>query len=186
MNDSEIIELYWNRMESAIIHTAEKYSSYCRSISMNILNNSADAEECVNDTYLHAWNAIPPNRPSVFRTWLGKITRNLSIDRYKKSISQKRGGYEIELLLSELENCIPDTNNVENRMEDLEIAHLISVFLRSIKEESRLVFIRRYFYCDSVIQIANRFNMSESKVKSSLFRTRKALKSHLEKEGISI
>jgi RNA polymerase sigma-70 factor (ECF subfamily) len=186
MEDSQIIELYWSRSEAAISYTAEKYSAYCRSISMNILDNSQDADECVNDTYLHAWNAIPPNRPSMLRIWLGKITRNLSLDRYKRLRAQKRGGSEVELLLSELEDCIPNASSTEKRLEDLEIAQLISAFLRNTGEVNRLVFLRRYFYGDSIQQIANRFDMSESKVKSSLFRTRNALKSCLENEGVSI
>ncbi|HEX3027792.1 MAG TPA: RNA polymerase sigma factor [Clostridia bacterium] len=186
MEDSAIIELYWNRSETAISRTAEKYSSYCRRISMNILNNCEDADECVNDTYLHAWNAIPPNRPSVLRTWLGRITRNLSLDRYRKSRMQKRGCNEIELLFSELESCIPDTGSIGKSMEDSEIAQLISAFLKNNTEDNRLVFLRRYYYGDSILQIAERFEMSESKVKSILFRTRKVLKTYLEKEGVTI
>lgn len=186
MKDSKIIDLYWNRSESAISHTAEKYGSYCKSISINILRNSQDADECVNDTYLHTWNAIPPNRPLIFRTWLGKVTRNLSLDRYKKIRAQKRGGNQTELLFSELEACIPDKFNTEKTLEDLEIARLISDFLINSSKENRLIFLRRYFYGDSILQIAKRFIISESKVKSSLFRTRNALKSYLEKEGVSI
>lgn len=186
MEDIQIIELYWSRMETAISFTAEKYSNYCRSISMNILNNQGDADECVNDTYLHAWNAIPPNRPSVLRTWLGKITRNLSLDRYRKLKTQKRGGDNVELLFSELESCIPDANSIQSKLEDLETAQLISIFLRNSKKEDRLVFLRRYFYGDSIHQITERFDMSGGRVKSSLFRTRKALKKYLEKEGVSI
>lgn len=186
MEDSQIIELYWNRSETAISQTAKKYGNYCKSIAMNILVNIEDADECVNDTYLHVWNAIPPNRPSFFRTWLGKITRNLSLDRYKKNRAQKRGGGEIELLFSELEACIPDIHNIEKEMEDLAVAQHISDFLRNSSKENRLIFLRRYFYGDSVLQIAGRFEISESKVKSSLFRTRNALKKYLMKEGVPI
>lgn len=184
MDDSEIIELYWQRNETAISHTAMKYGIYCKNISMNILASNEDSDECVNDTYLHTWNAIPPNRPSVFRTWLGRITRNLSLDRYKLMTAKKRGGENMELLLSELEACIPCTSNVEKRIEDGEVAKIINSFLMNISKDNRLIFVRRYFYGDSVLQIAQRYKLSESKIKSSLFRTRNALKNHLDKEGV--
>ena len=186
MEDSKIIELYWQRSEDAIQHTADKYGGYCKAISVNILQNQQDADECVSDTYLHAWNAIPPNRPSAFRVWLGRITRNLSLDRLKRAAAQKRGGGEMELLLSELEGCVPAPGGVERTMEDQEIAQLISVFLRQQKQLSRLIFLRRYYYADSVQQIALRFGLSQSNVKSTLFRTRNALKLFLESQGVSL
>ncbi len=186
MEDHKIIDLYWQRSENAIGETSAKYGGYCKSISVNILQSNEDAEECVNDTYLHAWRAIPPDRPSAFRVWLGRITRNLSLDRYKRARAQKRGGGEVELLLSELEGCIPAPGGVEKTLEDREIAALIGRFLQGQKQLSRLVFLRRYYYADSVGQIARRFGMGESGVKSNLFRTRNALKAYLESEGIAL
>lgn len=186
MEDSKIIDLYFNRTESAISETSLKYGNYLECISWNILSNSEDAAECVNDTYLHAWNAIPPNRPSAFRVWLGTITRNLSFDRYKKLRAQKRDCSRAELLLSELSECIPAPVNIEKVMEDQEIAQLISGFLQRLKQENRIIFLRRYWFGDSIAQISQRFYISESKVKSSLFRTRKLLRRYLEKEGVNI
>lgn len=186
MEDSKIIDLYFNRSETAITETSLKYGNYLGCISRNILYNNEDAAECVNDTYLHAWNAIPPSRPSAFRIWLGTITRNLSFDRYKKQRAQKRGRNEAELLLSELSECIPAPANIEKAMEDQEIAQLISGFLQKQSQENRIIFLRRYWYGDSILQISRRFSISESKVKSSLFRTRNLLRRYLEKEGVNL
>jgi RNA polymerase sigma-70 factor (ECF subfamily) len=184
MEDSNIIELYFNRSENAISETSLKYGNYLGSISINILRSYEDAAECVNDTYLHAWNAIPPSRPSAFRVWLGTITRNLSFDRYKKFRAQKRGKNETELLLSELAKCIPAPCSVEKELEDNEIAQIVSGFLKAQRQENRIIFLRRYWYGDSIAQIAKIFDVSESKVKSSLFRTRNQLRRYLEKEGV--
>lgn len=186
MEDSKIIELYWSRCESAISETSVKYGTYLRGISMNILYSYEDAEECVNDTYMRTWDSIPPNRPSVLRAWLSRITRNLSIDRYKAKVSQKRGGNETELIFSELEGCISSPNTTDKEMENKELANLINSFLRQQTAENRVFFVRRYYYGDAVKQIAERFNIKEGKVKSSLFRTRKALKAYFDKEGVSI
>jgi len=186
VEDTEIIELYWQRSESAIEETAGKYGNYCKSIAHNILQNREDTEECVNDTWLHTWNAIPTERPYEFRTWLGRIARNLAFDRYRKITAKKRGGKEMDVLLSELEDCIPSTHSVEKELEDAELAAFINRFLKKQKKENRIIFMRRYYYSDSVKQIAERFEISESKVKSSLFRTRNGLKKYLEKEGITI
>ncbi len=184
MEDSNIIELYFSRCEHAIAATSEKYGNYLGYISMNILHNREDAAECVNDTYLHTWNAIPPKRPSAFRAWLGTITRNLSFDRYKHANAKKRGGTEMELILSELGECIPSSANVERTVEDKEIARLINCFLRNQKPENCMIFVRRYWYGDSIAKISERFLISDSKIKSSLFRTRKLLRLHLEREGV--
>lgn len=186
MEDSKIIELYFSRSEHAISETSAKYGNYLVCISRNILHNNEDAAECVNDTYLHTWNAIPPNQPSAFRVWLGKITRNLSIDCYKKKKTLKRGGNETNLLFSELEDCIPAPNNVEKIFEDNEIAKLISLFLRNQKPENRIIFLRRYWYGEQIARISERFSISESKIKSSLFRTRNQLRLFLEKEGVNL
>jgi len=186
MDDEMIISLYWERSESAISETDKKYGGYCTKIAMNILHNKEDSEECVNDAYLKAWNAIPPQRPMIFMSFLGRITRNLSLDKYKERRAQKRGGDKIELLLSELKNCVPSNADVEAEYEAGIIAKAINIFLDSIDLESRAVFVRRYWYADPVGLIAERFDMSESKVKSMLFRTRKKLKTYLEKEEVNI
>lgn len=186
MEDTDIIELYWQRSERAIQETDGKYGSYCKSIVHNILQNREDTEECVNDTWLHTWNAIPTERPYEFRTWLGRIARNLAFDRYRKITAKKRGGREMDVLMSELEDCIPSAQTVEKEIEDAELASLINRFLEQQKKENRMIFVRRYYYSDSVKQIAEQFGISESKVKSSLFRTRNGLREYLEKEGIVI
>ena len=186
MDDNIILDLYWARSESAISETAQKYGGYCTKIAMNILQNSEDTEECVNDTYLKTWNAIPPQRPTIFSSFLGKIIRNLSLNKYKEQRAKKRGGYEVVLLLDELEDCVPSGNRVEYEYEVGVIAQTIDRFLHSIDAESRIVFVRRYWYVDSIRSIAARFQMSESKVKSMLFRTRSKLRIYLEKEGIAI
>ena len=184
MDDKLIIDLYWARSESAVSKTAEKYGNYCFSIAVNILQNQADAEECVNDTYLKAWEAIPPQRPGILGSFLGKITRNLALNKYQEQRTKKRGGGEVSLLLSELEDCIPSLSTVESEHDSNIVVEAINSCLISMNSESRNVFVRRYWYADPVKAIAARFQMSESKVKSMLFRARKTLKAHLEKEGV--
>lgn len=185
MEDKVIVDLFWKRSEIAISETQKKYNSYCYSIANNILKNYSDAQECVNDTYHAAWNSIPPTRPTVFKTFLGRITRNISLDRYDYNTAKKRNG-EFDILLSELEQCIPAKNNVEKEYFDGEIPKLISDFLREETKEKRTLFIRRYWYSDSIKEIANLYGFSESKVKSILLRLRMKLKDYLEKEGINI
>lgn len=186
MDDNKIIELYLNRIESAITETAGKYGHFLHTISMNIVHSHEDAEECVNDTYLHTWKSIPPTKPLSLKAYLGAIVRNLSLDCYKKRYAAKRASGEFSLLLSELEDCIPTLSTPEKELESKEIAHQISLFLRKLPQEKRLLFIRRYYYCDDIKNLAKRFGFSESKVKSSLFHIRKNLKNHLEKEGIYV
>lgn len=186
MEDSAIIDLYWSRDQRAIEETAGKYGSFLLSLVWNILHSRGDAEECVNDTYLRAWNAIPPARPTAFRAWLGRIARNLSLDRWKQSRTQKRGGDETEVLLGELEDCVPSLYGPEKQLEDQEIAALISGFLRRLPAESRVIFLQRYWYGRNLSDIAAERNCGVGKVKSSLFRTRKALRAYLEQEGIHL
>lgn len=186
MDDERILDLYWARSKSAIYETANKYGRYCFAIANNILQNREDAEECVNDTFLKAWEAIPPQRPSVLRVFLGKITRNLSLNAYNKQRAEKRGGDEIALLYSELEDCIPSSRDVEKEFESSLIIGTINSCLLSLDSESRMVFVRRYWYADSIKAIAAHFQMSESKVKSMLFRTRKTLRLYLEHEGVNL
>ena len=185
MEDSAIIDLYWSRDQRAIAETAGKYGSFLHHLVWNILRSQGDAEECVNDTYLRAWNAIPPARPTALRAWLGRIARNLSLDRWKASQAQKRGG-GAEVLLGELADCVPAPRSLEQHLEDQEIAALISIFLRRLPAESRVVFLRRYWYGQEIKDIAVERGCGVGKVKSSLFRARKALRAYLEEEGIAL
>lgn len=186
MKDNEIIALYWERKESAITATAEKYGSYCHTISYNILQDHSDAEECVNDTYLGAWKSMPPQRPDRLSVYLGKITRNLSINRFRQATAEKRGQGQVPLALAELEDCIPTAGGTEEIVETMTLTEALNRFLYSQPKERRSIFIRRYWYLDSIRDIAVRFDMSESKTASLLFRMRKELKHHLEKEGITL
>lgn len=184
MDDKKIIELYFDRVESAITETAAKYGHFLHTISINILQNHEDAEECVNDTYLRTWNNIPPTKPKILKSYLGAIVRNLSLDCYKKRFASKRASGEFAILLSELEDCIPAASTPEKELEDKEIVTQLSCFIRNLPQDKKLLFVRRYYYCDDIKTLAKRFDYSESKVKSTLFTLRKKLKLHLEKEGI--
>lgn len=184
MDDTQIVELYWARKESAIEETEAKYGSYCRSIAGNILQNQDDAEECVNDTWLGAWNSMPPHRPSVLSTFLGKLTRRISIDKWRRTTAKKRGDGQLPLVLAELEDCVSDGKSIEEETERKLLAEVIDAFVKSLPETEQKVFLCRYWYMDSVSAIATRFRFSESKVKSMLFRTREKLRIRLEKEGL--
>lgn len=184
MNDQQIIELFMERSESAIAQTENKYGKYCYCIAYNILRNEQDSEECVNDTYLRAWNAIPPQNPNNLAAFLGKITRNLALDKYKYNNSEKRGNGRPALALDELDECLPAENDIEKTVSDKELIAALNSFLAGLPREKRQVFVRRYWYLSSIREIAADFGMSESKTKVMLLRTRKALKSYLEKAGI--
>ena len=184
MDDLQIIELYWARSESAIAETAHKYGPYCRFIAYHILHSEEDSEECVNDTYWKAWSAMPPQRPHQLRTFLGKITRNLSLNRYEKNAAEKRGAGQVPLALEELAECVPAPDSVERAVDDLALTQLLNEFLGGLPSETRRIFLRRYWYFCSVKEIAADFGISESKVKTTLFRTRNRLKQLLEKEGV--
>lgn len=184
MDDQQIVDLFWKRQELAIDETRIKYGAYCRSIAHNILSNAEDARECENDAYLAAWNAIPPHRPEVLSTFLGKITRRIALDRWKSAHAQKRGADAVTLSLEELADCIPSGGSVSDALEARELAMLISRFLRTLPLRERQIFIRRYWYCDSISQIATLFACGESNIKMNLLRTRKKLQDHLRKEGV--
>jgi RNA polymerase sigma-70 factor (ECF subfamily) len=191
MEDNQIVDLYWERDERAISESDAKYGAFCARIAMNILDNAQDAEECVNDTYLRAWNAIPPNRPTKLGAFLGKITRNLSLDRYKAKKTAKRGNSLFLVSLDELSECVPDGSTgfgsgFDDETEARLIGECINRFLHKLSGEARDVFICRYFYSDSIGEIARRFGLSESKVKSMLHRARGKLKKSLESEGIRL
>lgn len=184
MDDKQIVELYWNRLEEAITATDKKYGRYCYSIAYNILKNKEDAEESVNDTYMAAWNAIPPRRPSALSTFLGKITRHISIDRWRARSAYKRGGGEIILALEELEDCVADMQNVEMDYERKEIVKAYVKFLDALSVTDRRVFLCRYWYVESIEAIADKFGFSQSKVKAMLHRTRAKLRKQLAEEGL--
>jgi len=185
MEDQGIVHLYIQRSQQALIETKLKYGAYCKSIVRNILSNPSDIDECENDTYLAAWNAIPPNMPRKLSVFLGRIARNIALDKYGYNTAKKRNR-EFEVILTELEECLASSNTVEKEYEAAEIANLINQFLYKVDEQSRNLFIRRYWYSDSIEELTVRFQMSSSKAKSMLFRTRNKLKVHLNQEGVQL
>lgn len=184
MEDSQIVDLYWQRREQAVLETDRKYGGYCYSVAYNILTNIEDTQECVNDTYMAAWNTIPPKRPAMLATFLGKITRHLSIDRWRERNAYKRGGGELPLALEELEQCLASPRTVEMEYARIRFAEVFNRFLAALPETERRVFLCRYWYIDPIGKIAETFGFSESKVKSMLHRTRKKLCVVLEQEGL--
>lgn len=185
MDDNRIIELYWDRSEDAITETATKYGGYCYTIAYNILSNNEDSEESVNDTWLAAWNTMPPRRPKLLAAFLGKMTRYISLDRWKNRTALKRGGGEVPLVLDELEECISGEDSVEKEYLRKEFAETLNRFLEKLSEVERKVFLCRYWYMDSIEDIADRFGFTESKVASMLHRTRGKLRKILEQEGLA-
>ncbi len=184
MDDRQIIELYNERSEAAISETADKYGRYCHYIAYNILYNDQDSEECVNDTYFKAWNTIPPQQPKKLSTYLGKITRNLALDRYKYYNREKRGAGQSSAFLEELSECVPASDNTEQSVTEKMLVESLNAFLESMPSEKRQILVRRYWYFSPISEIASDFSISESKVKSILHRVRNKLKLFLEKEGI--
>ena len=182
MEDAHIVDLFWARSEDAISETSAKYGGYCYSIAYSILANNEDAVESVNDTYLDAWNTMPPHRPTILSTFLGKITRRISIDKWRGQTAEKRGGGEIALALDELSECIPSKHSVEEELELADLAIVIDRFVMSLPLMQRRVFICRYWYLDSISTIAKQFGFSQSKVKMMLHRQRVKLLDILEKE----
>lgn len=186
MEDKQIVDLYWARSEKAISETADKYGRYCYTIAYNILHCNEDSEECVNDTYLHAWNAMPDQRPNRLSAFLGRITRNLSLKRWEKYTAKKRGAGQVPLALDELRECIPATNQTDSVADDIVLTDVLNRFLASLTAEKRNIFMRRYWYLSPVAEIASDLAISESEVKMSLLRSRNELKQLLEKEGITL
>ena len=182
MDDKSIIDLYLDRSEQAISETSVKYGKYCFSIAFNILSDKEDSEESVNDTYLAAWNNIPPRVPSILSTFLGKITRNISLNRWKSRRAYKRGGGEVPLALDELEECISTGESVEDTFEKKELLRSMNRFLDALPDTERNLFVCRYWYLDPIHDIAQRFGFTESKVTSMRHRIRGKLRKHLEKE----
>ncbi len=186
MRDDDIIDLYWARKEDAIIQTAQCYGNYCYSIAFHILHDKEDSDECVNDTWLRAWNAIPPSRPNRLSLFLGTITRNLSFDRWKARNTLKRGRGCMELALDELMECVPSGNSTEEAVEALELERLINAFLHTLPEKECNVFLRRYWYVEEYSEIAKKYHMNLNTVKTSLFRTRAKLRDYLQREGVTV
>ena len=186
MEDDKIIELYFKRDETAIRETQSKYGKYCYAIARNILGVHLDAEECVNDTYIELWETIPPNRPQIFSSYLAMIARRRALDRYRYNIAKKREGSTAVISLSELEGCIFSVSSIYDEIADAELANIISEFLYTLTEKECNVFLRRYWYFDSIEDICRRFGYGQSKVKMMLKRTRDKLAKYLEKENVKI
>ena len=186
MEDSAIIDLYWARDEQALPESDKKYGKLCRTVAHNILKNHEDTEECVNDTWLRAWNAMPPGRPGVLSAFFSRIVRNLALDRYKAAHAEKRGGGQLPAALEELEGCIPSSSGVEEELAFRELSRLLDSFLRELPEKECCIFLRRYWYVDATRDIARRYGMPEGSVKSQLSRTRQKLRKLLEREGVAL
>ncbi len=184
MEDSQIVALYWDRKEYAIDATAAKYGRYCYAIAFNILSSREDADESVNDTYMSAWERIPPHRPSVLSTFLGKITRRISLNRWRNQTREKRGGGEVPLALDELSECIPSDHSTEALVEQKELSQAINRFLGTLTKTERDVFVSRYWFLASIQEISRKFGFTEGKVKSMLFRIREKLRTYLLEEGL--
>lgn len=186
VEDNQIIELYFARNEQAITETEDKYGQYCHTVANNILMNMADAQECVNDTWLRAWHTIPPQRPSFFKQFLGKITRNLSVDRYRADTARKRGGGEVPAVLEELSECIGGGEDPADAAEMQLLQSVINQFVGSLPQREQGIFLRRYFYAEAMSEIAERYRMKEANVRLVLSRTRQKLRHVLEKEDFCV
>lgn len=186
MDDNVIVQMYWDRNEEALSATAKKYGSYCFSIAKNIVGNNEDAEECVNDTYLQTWNSIPDNKPKMLSTYLGKITRNLSFNRYKRNNAEKRGGGQIGLVLDELSDLIASPDEPEMEIDSKHLSKAINSFLSNLPLEKRKIFMCRYWYADSIKDIAKTFGMTENNVSVILNRLRQKLSEHLKESGFEL
>lgn len=186
MDDTDIVQLYWDRSEQAIPATADKYGSYCTSIAKNILGNREDAEECVNDAYLNAWNSMPPHRPNILSVFLGKIVRNLSFNRYKRNAADKRNGGELPMVLEELSDIISGKDDVEQDMNYKELVTAIDAFLNTLSPGKRSIFISRYWYTDSISEIAGKHKMNNGAVSMTLNRLRLKLRNYLLERGFEL
>lgn len=185
MEDSDIIELFWRRSEDAVTEAAKKYGGYCRSIAGNILGCDQDTEECLNDTWLAAWDSIPPQKPRTLRVYLGRITRNLALNRRKADSAQKRGGGQAELVLDELRECI-GTDTRDELLSEIVLHDAINAFLRRQFPVRRAVFLRRYWYMEPIAEIAKALGLRQGQTRTILYRMRRELKEELEKEDIKL
>ena len=183
MEDCAIIDLYWSRNPEAISRTCEKYGNYCRAVARTILPDRRDTEECVNDTWLKAWNAMPEDRPGLLAQYLGKITRNLALSRWQANRTEKRGGGELPLVLDELADCVSSADTLQ-AVEAGELAEAVNQFLHALPERECNLFLRRYWFAEPTAEIARRYGMRENTVRTILFSSRKKLQSYLEKEEL--
>jgi len=186
MEDEQILDLYFQRDERAVAETHRKYGGYCFTLANSILQNNQDAEETVSDTYLKAWNAIPPARPGIFKMFLAKITRNLAFSRWRGNTAGKRGGGEMALVLEELAGCIAAPGAVEDRLNGRELANAIRRFLDTLPAREQDIFLRRYFFVEESAAIAARYAMKPATVLRTLSRTREKLKKYLRQEGYAL
>lgn len=186
MEDEQIIELFWARSERAIAEAEAQYGKYCWSIAYSILSSAEDSAECVNDTWLNAWKAMPPKRPSCLAAFLGKLTRNLALNRYKRLRADKRGAGQLTLALEELGECVPARTEMEGVEDRALIVSVLDRFLASLSKRDRMVFVRRYWYVSSVAEIAGDYGLSQSNVKMILSRGRNRLRQALEQEGVRV
>ena len=184
MDDERIIDQYWQRNEQAITETDKKYGALCSSIAYGILSSREDTEECVSDTYMATWNSLPPQRPRLLRAYLGRITRNISLNRLRNGSARKRGGGELDLIYEELENCIAAESSPEKCLEEKELIRAVEAFLAGLPREERLMFLYRYWLAQPVTKIAARMGCKPGRVNSALYRSRQKLRDHLEKEGL--
>lgn len=179
MNDNEIIELFFQRNQDGILEAQQKYGAYCQSIARNILGSEEDSQECLNDLWLRAWNAIPPERPGLLRAWLGKVIRNLAINRYEARFAEKRREDQYTLSLSELDECIPDPRGTEEQAYVRELTAALNAFLETEHSIDRKIFVSRYFYCASVAETAEKLGLTQGQVKVRLHRCRERLRKYL-------
>ena len=184
MEDSTIVDLYWARSDLAISESEQKYGRYCHTIAYNICGTDQDAEECVNDTWLRAWESMPTERPAILSSYLGRITRNLAIDRIKERTRQKRGGGAAALALDELSECVPGGTEPERSLEEKELEAVIGRFVAGLPQTEKTAFILRYWYLAPLEEIADRLRSGKGRIKSILFRTRKKLAAYLKEEGL--
>lgn len=186
MDDHQIIALFWERSENALIETEKKYGQYCNMIANQILQDREEASECVNDAYLRLWNAIPPKRPEFLRAFLGKIVRNLAINRVNLIHAQKRGGYQSvgALSLDELSDCIPDTKNTESVIEEKELTEVLNHFLSTLPKDKRILFMKRYWFSKSIKEISEETGLRQGQIRTILYRARKDLKNFLSEKGV--
>lgn len=185
MEDSRIVELYWARNEEALTVTAGKYGNYCHKIAYNILFSEEDSQECVNDTYLSAWNSMPTARPTLLGAFLASITRNLALDKYRHDHAKRRGDGTVEIALDELLE-VAGGGSTEEEVDKNLLVSALNEFLKELNKETRVIFVKRYFYLDTIEAIGKELGLTEGKVKTTLFRTRQKLKDYLGKEGFSV
>jgi len=184
MNDKQIVDLYWQRSERAISETINKYGNYCQTIAYNILENNQDSEECVNDTWLSAWNSMPDKRPQKLCAFLGKITRNFAISKGIEKSREKRGGKAVTLALEDLDECIASGYDLDSEIEERELERAINIFVKELSEKEQQIFVCRYWFLETEVTIAKKQGCSKSKVSAVLQKTRRKLKDYLLQEGL--